>query len=114
MIVFDLIPTEPLEYKVYADWLEDQGAIFTAGIRKGILEFNKNDRDLCGLSNEGTVRWSCGEASGAWLSMEGSCFGTGCSSGIGEYAHGFACIIRHPSRGYIFEPNMGCGVMLPV
>lgn len=37
--MFNLIPTEPLEYQVYADWLEDQGVILTAAIREGVLPF---------------------------------------------------------------------------
>lgn len=37
MTIFNLIPTEPDEYKVYADWLEDQGEILTAAIRKAQL-----------------------------------------------------------------------------
>lgn len=35
--MFDLIPTDPDEYKVYADWLEDQGVILTKSIRAKIL-----------------------------------------------------------------------------
>lgn len=34
--MFNLIPTEPFEYHVYADWLEDQG-LFPLSVRKGIL-----------------------------------------------------------------------------
>lgn len=41
MIVFNLIPTEPDEYKIYADWLEDEGVILTTAIRKGILPFDE-------------------------------------------------------------------------
>lgn len=37
--MFNLIPTDPLEYKIYADWLEDRGVILTASIRMGILPF---------------------------------------------------------------------------
>lgn len=39
--MFNLIPTEPNEYKVYADYLEDHGAILTTAVRKGILSFDR-------------------------------------------------------------------------
>lgn len=35
--MFNLIPTEPDEYKVYADWLEDCGHLCTMSIRGGVL-----------------------------------------------------------------------------
>lgn len=38
--MFNLVPTDPDEYKIYADWLEDQGVILTAAIRQGILPFD--------------------------------------------------------------------------
>lgn len=40
--MFNLIPTEPEEYKVYADWLGDQGVILTDSIRDGILSLVDN------------------------------------------------------------------------
>lgn len=43
-MMFNLIPTEPLEYQIYADWLEDQGVVLTAAIRKGIL-YHSNEID---------------------------------------------------------------------
>lgn len=40
---FNLIPTEPLEYKIYADLLEDQGTILTTSIRHKILPLDGED-----------------------------------------------------------------------
>lgn len=46
--IFNLIPTEIDEYKVYADWLEDQGVILTAAVRQGILSLHINRHDTGG------------------------------------------------------------------
>lgn len=59
-MIFNLIPTEPLEYQVYADWLEDQGVILTAAIRKGELPMDypeEEDFDYGGP-------WHCGYGNG--------------------------------------------------
>lgn len=64
--MFNLIPTEPFEYHVYADWLEDQGAILTAAVRKGIIFFGGNNGERC-QGFEGIMKHNGqGKGSGAY------------------------------------------------
>lgn len=49
--IFNLIPTDPLEYQVYADYLEDQGTILTTAIRRGILPFDTKIGDGSGIDH---------------------------------------------------------------
>lgn len=68
--MFNLIPTDPDEYKVYADWLEDQGVVLTASIRRGILlfsegqidDFQRIDEDNYSGGYAGGSNYSAGEA----------------------------------------------------
>lgn len=84
-MVFNLIPTDPDEYKIYADYLEDQGAVLTSSVRKGILEFSlKPDSGfylgcISGRDNLGDL---CEYSSEVY---RGLCFSRGVSRGIGGF-----------------------------
>lgn len=101
-MIFNLIPTEPDEYKIYADWLEDQGVILTASIRKGIMYFDVKriegrlttathhdhhnwmgygDGDGCGSQGDGYDRFPC---EGEGCRFPRGPFGDGIYGGEGE------------------------------
>lgn len=70
--MFDLIPTEPLEYQIYADWLEDQGSLLTTAVRKGILLLEDSEPQGCVYKEWeviGSGYYSQGDGSGraGWL-----------------------------------------------
>lgn len=90
--MFDLIPTEPLEYQVYADFLEENGIILTAAIRKGILP------EFIGLKNV-YPDYAQGDASG-WRA--GESYGLGCVMGNTRYGY---C----PGWANRFKYGEGCG-----
>lgn len=87
MIFFNLVPTDKVEYQVYADWLEDQGTILTAAVRVGVLCLDENT-DSSGWKVQ--PQWfnlgGCADGR-AWTTAD-SRVGYGFGSGIGGCGHG--------------------------
>lgn len=88
-IVWNLIPTEILEYRVYADWLEDQGVILTAAARKGILPLDEECG--CGWGSGDSITAGC-----IFDNLTALCFpdcgqSFGCMAGYGDRSIGFGC-----------------------
>lgn len=78
--MFNLIPTEPDEYKVYADWLEDHG-LYCLAVRKGILPLNAEYGDGDGYRHLRFI----GDGDGHEV------FGHGCASGKEERYYSCGC-----------------------
>lgn len=98
--MFNLIPTDPDEYKVYADWLEDQG-IHSLSVRKGILPLgNESDHliDICighGDSQFCTETYGSGIGYGAYWYIYDGVLCCGCNAGVSfvgsvGYGYGFS------------------------
>lgn len=85
--MFNLIPTDPDEYKIYADWLEDQDKILTSSVRRGTLSF------VC-IVKTGEAIHPSGEAE-TWRNVGDPvlvCYGFGTCWGVRGDGSGHGCL----------------------